>query len=152
MDARAEDTTERNRLDHVLPQGYLGGFASPSNQGLVWVFDRKLPRWFDTGTAAVGAIRGFYDYPPGSEPDQTADQAFARLETKFPVVRSELVASGFSSWVKELDFLLAFAQMLRTRSELFREEHMAMRGNSPSCKSTRSWQRSPARSSRAHST
>jgi hypothetical protein len=119
------DTAERNRLDHVLPQGFLGGFTNPSNQGQVCVFDRQRQQWFDTGTAGVAAIRGFYDYPQGSEPDQTADRAFAGLEAKFPVVRRELVASGFSGWVKQLDFLLAFAQMLRTRSELFREQHLA---------------------------
>ncbi len=58
-------------------------------------------------------------------PDQTADQAFAGLETKFPVVRRELAASHFSDWTKQLDFLLAFAQMLRARSQLFREQSLA---------------------------
>ncbi len=120
-----QGTTKRNRSDHVRPQGYLDGFTNPSNQGQVCVLDRQQQRWFDTGTAGVGAIKGFYDYPQGSEPDQTADQAFAGLEAKFPVVRRELVASGFSGWVKQLDFLLAFAQMLRARSEMFREQDLA---------------------------
>lgn len=119
------ETTKGNRLDHVLPQGYLDGFTGPPDKGQVCVFDCQQQRWFDTGAAGVGAIKGFYDYPQGSDPDRTADQAFAELEAKFPVVRRELVASGFSGWVKQLDFLLAFAQMLRARSELFREQHLA---------------------------
>jgi hypothetical protein len=118
------DAPKRNRSDHVLPQGYLDGFTSPSKQEQVCVFDRQQQRWFDTGTPGVGAITGFYDYPQGSEPDQTADQAFAGLETRFPVVRRQLVESGFSGWVRRLDFLLAFAQMLRARSQLFREQHL----------------------------
>jgi hypothetical protein len=125
MHESPENTIDRNRLDHVLPQGYLSGFTNPSHQGQISVFDCQKQGWFDTGTAGVAAIRAFYDYPPSSKPDQTADQAFSCLESKFPSVRGELVANGFSGWVKQLDFLLAFAQMLRTRSELFREEHTA---------------------------
>jgi hypothetical protein len=125
MSEHPQNRGRRNRSDHVLSQGYLDGFTNPSNQGKVCVFDRQRQRWFDTGTAGVAAIKGFYDYPQGSEPDQTADRAFAGLEAKFPGVRRELVASGFSGWVKQIDFLLAFAQMLRTRSELFREQHLA---------------------------
>ena len=115
----------RNRLDHVLPQGYLEGFISPSAQGQLCVFDRQEKRWFASGTAGVGAIKGFYDYTEGSEPDQTADQAFAELEAKFPAVRRALVASDFSDWTKQFEFLLAFAQMLRARSSLFREQSLA---------------------------
>jgi hypothetical protein len=116
---------QRNRLDHVLPQGYLGGFTDPFKQGQLSVFDCEQQRWFDTGTAGVCAVRGFYDYPHGSDPDQTADRAFAGLEARFPAVRRELVSSGFSDWQSQLGFLLAFAQMLRARSELFREQDLA---------------------------
>jgi hypothetical protein len=125
MPENIRDTTKRKRLDHVLPQGYLDGFTNPSNQGQVSVFDRQEKRWFDTGTAGIGAIRGFYDYAPGTQPDETADHAFARLEAKFPVVRRNLIQSGFAGWVDHLDFLLDFAQMLRARSQLFREQHVA---------------------------
>jgi hypothetical protein len=125
MPEDTQETAKRKRSDHVLPQSYLDGFTNPSDQGRVCVFDCQQQRWFDTGTAGVGAIKGFYDYPQGSGPDRTADQAFAGLEAKFPVVRRELVISGFSGWVKHLDFLLAFAQMLRARSQLFREQHLA---------------------------
>ena len=125
MHENLRHTTQRNRLDHLLPQGYLDGFSNPFNGGRLSVFDRRRTRWFDTGPAGAGAIRGFYDYSPGSEPDQTADQAFAQFETNFPIVRSELVASGFSGWETKLDFLLGFAQMLRVRCQLFREQHLA---------------------------
>jgi Protein of unknown function (DUF4238) len=70
----------------------------------------------------VAAIKGFYDYSPGSALDQTADQAFKEFEDKFPNIRRELVANKFSEWQSHLDFLLRYAQMLRTRSELFREQ------------------------------
>jgi len=116
---------QRNRLDHVLPQGYLGGFTDPFKQGQLSVFDCERQQWFDTGTAGVCAIRGFYDYPHGSDPDQTADEAFAEIEAKFPAVRRELVSSGFSGWESQLGFLLTFAQMLRARSQLFREQDLA---------------------------
>jgi hypothetical protein len=112
----------RSRLDHHLPQGYLEGFAGPLANGQLSVFDRQAGHWFESGPAGVGAIRGFYDYSEGLQPGETADQAFKDLETKFPVVRRALVARGFSDWKKELDFLLAFAQMLRTRSPLFRDQ------------------------------
>ncbi|MBI1750007.1 MAG: DUF4238 domain-containing protein [Acidobacteria bacterium] len=125
MAANGQGTVNRNRLDHVLPQGYLEGFTSPSQEGQVWVFDRQEQLWFDTGTRGIGAIRGFYDYPLGSQPDQTADQAFAELEARFPHVRRKLVANNFSNWREHLDSLLHFAQMLRARSKLFRDEHLA---------------------------
>ena len=125
MSAMALDTVKRGRIDHVLPQGYLDGFSSPSKKGRLSVFDRDNQRWFEASTRRIGGIRGFYDYPPGSQPDQTADQAFARLEAQFPPVRRELVENSFSNWRVHLDFLLHFAQMLRTRSELFRQQDVA---------------------------
>jgi hypothetical protein len=117
--------TKRTRLDHLLPQGYLEGFTSPSTPGQLSVFDRQNQRWFESGTAGVAAIRSFYDYPEGTEPDQNADDAFANLETRFPAVRRDLVANGFSDWREHLEILLAFAQMLRVRSELFRDQNVA---------------------------
>ena len=114
----------RNRLDHFVPQGYLEGFVGPSGDGQLSVFDRKESRWFESGTAGVGAIRGFYDYSDGSEPDQTADDAFKELETTFPAVRRALVAKGFVDWPKHREFLLRLAQMLRARSLMFREQSL----------------------------
>lgn len=114
----------RNRRDHYLPQGYLEGFIGPSGQGQLSVFDRQENRWFKSGTAGIGAIKGFYDYREGSEADQTADEAFRELETTFPTVRRELIMSGFVDWKKRLEILLRFGQMLRARSQLFREQSM----------------------------
>lgn len=122
MAANAQDTSRHNRLDHLLPRCYLDGFCNPTKDGELWVFDRLQRKWFPTGPPRVSAIRGFYDYSAGSEPDQTADEAFANLETRFAVVRRELVASHFSDWDEHLDFLLGFAQMLRARSERFRQQ------------------------------
>jgi hypothetical protein len=114
----------RSRLDHHLPQGYLEGFIAPSAEGQLSVFHREEGRWFESGPPGVGAIKGFYDYSEGLQPDQTADQAFRDLETKFAAVRRALVASRFSDWKKELNILLQFAQMLRARAPLFREQSM----------------------------
>jgi hypothetical protein len=108
-------------LDHILPQSYLDGFISDAAGGTLSVLDLQQLRWFESGTRSVAAVRGFYDYAPGIEPDQTADEAFAKLEARFPNVRKELISDDFSGWASQLDFLLEYAQMLRARSKLFRE-------------------------------
>jgi hypothetical protein len=110
---------ERNRRDHILPQGYLDGFTSP--HGLLQVFDIKERRWFPAKPAKVAAIRGFYDYSEDANPDETADQAFQEFENKFPNLRRELIASNFANWRSHLDFLIRYVNMFRVRSELFRE-------------------------------
>jgi Protein of unknown function (DUF4238) len=115
----------RGRLDHLLPQSYLEGFTNPSKPGRLSVFSIERQKWFESTPRKVAAIKGFYDYAPGSAPDQTADQAFKEFEERFPNVRRELVAKGFYGWQSDLDFLLRYAQMLRARSELFRERTMA---------------------------
>jgi hypothetical protein len=76
----------------------LEGFTNPSKQGQLSVFDRRGRRWFEASAARVGAEKGFYDYSLESMPDQTADEAFSGLESKFPVVRNELIAGGFTAW------------------------------------------------------
>lgn len=121
----------RGRLDHLLPQGYLEGFTNPSTAGRLSVFSIERQRWFESTPRQVAAIKGFYDYSPGSAPDQTADQAFKEFEESFPNVRRELVANGFSNWQSHLDFLLRYAQMLRARSELFRKQSVATARQQP---------------------
>jgi hypothetical protein len=113
---------KRNRLDHILPQGYLEGFNTPSKQGRLWVFDTKRRRWFASSPANVAAERGYYDYSEGSQPAATADHAFGQFEKSFPPLRRELVAANFSGWKTHVDFLVRYAQMLRARSVLFRQE------------------------------
>jgi hypothetical protein len=112
----------RNRLDHILPQGYLDGFTIPSKEGRLWVLNIERRNWFESSPSTVAAERAFYDYSEGSEPDATADQAFAEFERNFPPLRRELVATKFSGWGKHCDFLVRYSQMLRARSELFRQE------------------------------
>jgi Protein of unknown function (DUF4238) len=112
---------DRNRLDHLLPQGYLEGFTDPA-QGRLCVFDIEQRRWFPSSPRAVAAAHGYYDYSDGSNPDATADEVFADFESSFPVVRRELVASNFMNWTKHREFLVRYSQMLRARSDLFREE------------------------------
>lgn len=122
----------RNRKDHILPQGYLRGFISPARKGLpkpLWVFDVKNRVWSERSTKQVAWGEGFYDYSSEGKPDATADKAFEELENRFPTVRSQILAEGFSSWKKHMDFLLQFGQMLRARSPLFRKQHNAWAGN-----------------------
>jgi hypothetical protein len=116
---------QRDRLDHILPQGYLAGFTSPTHAGNLHVYDCKGQRWFESGTARVSASRGFYDLLPGSPEELNAEKAFADLERNFPGVRDGLLSTGFSAWEKQIDFLLTFAQMLRARSRLFRHQKLA---------------------------
>jgi hypothetical protein len=121
MDAVAsQKAPDRDRLDHILPQGYLEGFTS--KEGRLWVFDIERRNWFESSPRNVAAERAYYDYSEGSEPDATADQAFKEFETNFPPLRQELVASNFSGWTKHREFLVRYAQMLRARSDLFRQE------------------------------
>jgi hypothetical protein len=126
----AADGPPRRQLDHLLPQGYLQGFTDPSS-GRLSAFSIARQRWFESVPRKVAAIKGFYDYPPGSDPDQTADQAFREFEDRFPNVRRELVAKGFSGWQTHLDFLLRYAQMLRVRSERFRKQSVAKAHQQP---------------------
>ncbi len=98
--------------------------ARPSATGQITCFHKAIWTAYPTGptkgkcvsataSSSDGLIparqewAGFYDYPQGSEPDETADQAFAGLEAKFPVVPRELVSSDFYGWVKQLDLLLS---------------------------------------------
>ena len=130
MSSAPDDAQSRGRLDHLLPQGYLEGFTSPSS-GRLCVFSIERQHWFETVPRKVAAIKGFYDYSPGSAPDQTADQAFKEFENGFPKVRRELVANGFRGWQSHLDFLLRYAQMLRTRSERFRTQSVTKARQQP---------------------
>jgi Protein of unknown function (DUF4238) len=113
---------ERNRLDHILSRGYLNGFAIPGKEDRLNVFNIEKRIWFESSPAAVAAEHGFYDYSEGAAPDATADQAFWEFETKFPVIRKELIEENFRQWTKHCDFLVRYSQMLRARSNLFREE------------------------------
>ncbi len=112
---------ERNRLDHILPQGYLEGFTNPRHPGNLSIYNCKRRIWFESGTRGVCAERGFYDFSIGTNPPLTADKAFKELESGFPKLRRELAVNGFAGWEQHLEFLLTFAQMLRARSRLFRE-------------------------------
>jgi hypothetical protein len=115
----------KGRLDHLLPRGYLDGFTDPSTPGQIAVLDIRNQRWFESGAPRVAAIRGFYDYSAGSEPDKTADEAFKEFEEKFPIIVRELIGKAFSGWRDHLEFLLGYGQMLRARTELFREQELA---------------------------
>ena len=140
MPPSPQSAAPRNRLDHLLPQGYLEGFIDAAKGTTLSVLDIQKQRWFESGTRNVAAIRGFYDYSPGSAPDQTADEAFAKFEDRFPNVRRELVSNGFSGWRTHLNFLLEYAQMLRARSELFREHALAVARESSMLRVEEVWQ------------
>ncbi len=114
--------TLRNRLDHIIPRSYLEGFANLGGQ--LSAFDCVAKRWFEAAPARVGAENGYYDYTTDGVPDRPADEAFNRLESGFPVIRKALRTGVFAAWVDHRQFLLEYAQMLRARSRLFREQVM----------------------------
>jgi hypothetical protein len=126
----SQNTPERDRRDHILPQGYLEGFTIPSKPGRLWVHDIERRDWFESSPKAVAAERGYYDYSEGSKPDATADQAFAEFEIDFPPLVRDLVASGFADWTKHVDFLVRYSQMIRARSSLFRQETLQQANHS----------------------
>jgi hypothetical protein len=92
--------------------------------GDIWLYATPILHASDAESSpgSVAAERGYYDYSEASEPDATADQAFAEFETSFPPLIRELVANAFSGWMKHCDFLVRYSQMLRARSDLFRQE------------------------------
>ena len=61
--------TPRGRRDHLLPQGYLEGFTNPSKPGRLSVYSIERRESFESAPRGVAAIKGFYDYSPGSVPD-----------------------------------------------------------------------------------
>jgi hypothetical protein len=113
---------ERDRRDHILPQGYLDLFTDPNDPGRLYGFDCRQRKWFPTCTRAVAAKRGYYNYASDGTPDETADVAFKELEENYPTIVRQLIGTGFSDWKRHLAVMLHFAQMLLARSELFREE------------------------------
>ena len=82
-------------------------------------------KWKRKSTAQIGHLRGFYDYPPDSKPDATADEAFQRLENDFPKARNAIRRDGYTSWAQHRDVLVSFAAMLTARSPLFRGQSSA---------------------------
>jgi hypothetical protein len=123
---------DRNRLDHILPRGYLEGFTHTGQKdGLLCVFNLKNKSWLErpTNPVRVAAERGFYDYSENSTPDATADKTFSEFEIKFPQIRRELIARAFSGWTQHREFLVSYSQMLRARSKFFREETLLEANN-----------------------
>jgi hypothetical protein len=125
---------ETKRRDHYIPQGYLRGFIDPSRKDYprpLWYFDVARNRWFAKSPKEIGHRKGFYDYVNAGKvlEHETADSAFLRLENDYPRVREELISSRYERWSDHLEFLLAFMQMMRARSILFREQKM-MEGKS----------------------
>jgi len=115
----------RGRRDHYQSQGYLRGFIHPERERLpkpLWVFDLKRNEWSEKSPYQIGCERGFYDYPPDSKPDATADDAFRRLEDRFPRVRKRIRSDGYESWIQHRDTLVSFAAMMAARSPLFRTQ------------------------------
>src|SRR5579862_3221457 len=108
----------RGRKDHYLPQGYLRGFIHPARRNLqnpLWHYDLHHKRWKQYSPAAIGYQVGFYDpIAPGTELE-IADETFAELETKYPPLINELVASNFERWRYHFKFFLHFMQMIRAR-------------------------------------
>lgn len=86
------------------------------------VFDIERRRWSEESTRQIGWAPGFYDYPPDSTPDATADDAFGRLENEFPTVRDRIRSEGYDSWTQHSDVLVSCCAMMAAGSPLFRAQ------------------------------
>jgi hypothetical protein len=118
------------RKDHYIPQGYLRGFIDPSREKHprpLWRLEIPTNTWSARSPKEVGHRRRFYDYVGVGTmlETETADSAFLRMENDYPLIRREMVSSGFARWTEHLEFLLGFMQMMRARSTLFREQRVA---------------------------
>jgi hypothetical protein len=71
------------------------------------------------GAKEIGYEIGFYDFANDSIDAEHADVTFKTLEDEFPVLRRELVATGFQDWTEHLDFLRLYMHMIRVRSPLY---------------------------------
>ena len=93
----------RGRKDHWLPQGYLRGFIAPSRsqeQKPLSYFSRHEQKWKDVSPREIAFGKGYYDYADGTDYSVVShpDSVFARLEREFPIRRSEMLATQFSTW------------------------------------------------------
>jgi hypothetical protein len=125
---RTPVSSNRNRKDHYIPRSFLRGFIDPSRWGLekpLWYLDIPNIVWCERSPGEVGYRYGFYDYATAEIGLETADQAFAELEGRFPRIRRSLIEKNFENWKEHLDFLLRYAQMMRARSLLFFEDKQA---------------------------
>ena len=118
----------KGREDHYVPQGYLRGFIHPQRVKLqqpLWVLDVERGTWSEKAPSQIGWERGFYDYSPSSNPDETADEAFQFLENNVPRIRDRIRNEGHASWVRDREVLVEFMVMMAVRSPLFREQVLA---------------------------
>ena len=78
--------------------------------------------WSEKSPSEIGWERGFYDYSPGSSPDETADDVFRFLENNVPAIRDRIRNEGYTTWIRHREVLVKFAVMMAARSPLFREQ------------------------------
>jgi Protein of unknown function (DUF4238) len=112
----------KNRRDHYLPVGYLKGFESPDRQGWprpIWSYSPRFRSWRSVSAKEIGYEVGFYDFANDALDAEHADITFKTLEDEFPVLRRELVATGFQNWTRHIDFLRRYIHMIRVRSPLY---------------------------------
>lgn len=115
------------RRDHYIPRGYLRGFVDPAREGYprpLWCFDIAHNKWKSCSPKEVGHRKGFYDYVGVGKAleQESADDAFIRLENDYPNACREILANGFARWSEHEELFLSFMQMMRARSLLFREQ------------------------------
>jgi hypothetical protein len=111
-----------NRRDHYLPQGYLRGFIDPAREDRdrpLWYFDIPSRKWSQKSPKQIGFEEGFYDIGTDNPVLEHPDVTFGQFERQFPLIREQIKADGWESWVDHKSFLLSYIQMMRARSPLF---------------------------------
>lgn len=102
---------------HTVPQLLLRGFADPTT-GEIWAYDKLTDKVFKTGTAGIGAEKGFYDYKVGGGL-VTIDPGITKLEGAVDPTLKGIISSRSIAGLSESDRVLlsifVAAQMMRVR-------------------------------------
>jgi hypothetical protein len=132
----------KGRRDHIVPQGFLRGFLAPSQHpklGRLQVYELPTGPWQERTTEEVCYKVGFYDYSDPTSADATADEAFHDLENKITPIREGIREAKYLNWERHRDDLVAFFQMLRARSVLFRAQVSAEQKSAGSYLQIKEW-------------
>jgi hypothetical protein len=139
---RIEILPPKNRRDHIVPQGFLRGFLHSSQNprsGKLQVYAVATRSWQEATPDEICYKLGYYDYSDLSPADATADDAFRDLENKITPIRESIREAKYLEWERHRDDLVAFFQMLRARSELFRAQVIAEQKTAGSYLQVQEW-------------
>jgi len=102
---------------HIVPQLLLRGFTDPAT-GEIWVYDKLTDNVFKSGTAGIGAEKGFYDYKVKGVV-VSIDPGITKLERAADPILKSIISSrsiaGLPASDRALVSIFAAVQMMRGR-------------------------------------